>query len=258
MNLRMNLMKSETITMNELSDKVAVVTGASSGIGKETAVRLGEAKARVALLARREERLNGVAEQIRQKGGEALVLKTDVTDETQVKNAVEKTVDAWEKIDILVSVAGLGVFKPIEQLKLTDWNKQIDVMLTGTFLVCHHALPLIYKQNSGRVLFVTSLWGPTKTAADCSAYNAAKAGVSAFAKSLREEIKEKSANVGVTEVRPGTVATEFFDKAEYKGELDPKRVLSAGDVGKAIFDALTARDAIASNVIELEGNNPPY
>lgn len=244
--------------MTDLNDKVAVVTGASSGIGKETALRLGEEKARVALLARREERLKDVADEIRQKGGEALVLKTDVTQQTQVINAIDKTVDAWGKIDILVSVAGLGVFKPIEELDIADWNKQIDVMLTGTFLACHYALPYIYQQDAGRVLFVTSLWGPTKTAADCSAYNAAKAGVSAFAKSLREEVKEKSANIGVTEVRPGTVATEFFDKADYKGELDPERVLSAEDVGKAIFDALTARDAIACNVIELEGNNPPY
>ncbi len=242
----------------DIKDKVAVVTGASSGIGKETALRLGKANVKVALLARREENLKEIAAQIESEGGEALPLKTDVTSEQNIKDAINATLKTYGRIDMLVNIAGLGIFKPVEELSPAEWSKQIDVMLTGAFLATHHALPHIYNRKTGRVMFVTSLWGPTKTAPDCSAYNAAKSGTSALASSLREEIREKSLNVGVTEIRPGTVATEFFDKAEYKGEVDPNRVLNAGDVAKAIIEALSARESVASNVIELEGNNPPY
>lgn len=242
----------------DIKDKVAVVTGASSGIGKETALRLGKANVKVALLARREENLKEIAAQIESEGGEALPLKTDVTSEQNIKDAINATLKTYGRIDMLVNIAGLGIFKPVEELSPAEWSKQIDVMLTGAFLATHHALPHIYNRKTGRVMFVTSLWGPTKTAPDCSAYNAAKSGTSALASSLREEIREKSLNVGVTEIRPGTVATEFFDKAEYKGEVDPNRVLNAGDVAKAIIEALSARESVANNVIEIEGNNPPY
>jgi len=241
-----------------LKGKVAVITGASSGIGKETAVKLGKAGAKVALLARREENLEKIAEQIKNDGGEALALKTDVSSEEDVRNAIGKTVEKYGRIDMLVNVAGLGIFKPIEELSPSEWSKQIDVMLTGSFYATHHALPHIYKRKKGRVLFVTSLWGPTKTAADCSAYNAAKAGISALASTLREEVREKSLEVGISEIRPGTVATEFFEKAEYKGGPDPEKVLNAEDVANVIFDTLSARENIASNVVELEGANPPY
>ena len=241
-----------------IKEKTVMVTGASSGIGRETALRLGKAEANLALLARREEKLQEAADEIRGEGGSAIVIKTDVTEESQVKTAVEKTVGQYGGIDMLVNVAGLGIFKPVEELSLSEWNVQIEVMLTGAFLATHYALPHIYEKKKGRVLFVTSLWGPTKTAPECSAYNAAKAGVCALARSLREEVKEKGLPIGITEVRPGTVATEFFDKAEYKGGIDPGKVLSAGDVASAIFEALTSRDAIAPNIVELEGTNPPY
>ncbi len=241
-----------------LENKVAVVTGASSGIGKETALKLGGAGAKVALLARREEKLKAVASQIEDNGGEALALKTDVTVESQVKSAIERTAGTYSRIDILVNIAGLGIFKPVEKLSVDEWNKQVDVMLTGAFMATHYALPHIYRLGKGRVLFITSLWGPVKTAADCSAYNAAKAGVSALASALREEIREKALEVGVSEIRPGTVATEFFDKAEYKGSVNPDKVLHAEDVADAILEAISSRNPIAHNVVELEGTNPPY
>lgn len=241
-----------------MAGKVAVVTGASSGIGRETALRLGGAGAKVALLARREENLLEVAGLISKKGAEALALKTDVTDPDQVKKAIEKTAGSWGRIDMVLNIAGLGIFRPVEELSPAQWSRQIDVMLTGAFLVTHTTLPHIYSLGKGRVLFVTSLWGPVKTAADCCAYNAAKAGISALAKVLREEVREKGLEVGVTEIRPGTVATEFFEKAEYKGPLDTARVLRADDVAEVILETLGTRDAAACNTVEIEGTNPPY
>ncbi len=241
-----------------LKNRTAIITGASSGIGREAALKLGKSGVRVALLARRESNLNSAADAIRDAGGDALVLKTDVTSEDDVKRAVRRTAEEYDGIDYLINVAGLGIFKPVEELSPAEWNTQIGVMLTGAFLMTHFTLPHIYRKRQGRVVFVTSLWGPVKTAADCSAYNAAKAGVSALADALREEVREKELDVGVTEIRPGTVATEFFDKADYKGSVDAQRVLSASDVAGAVCDVLQARFSVAHNTIEIEGINPPY
>jgi len=158
----------------------------------------------------------------------------------------------------MLSIAGLGIFKTIEELSIDEWNKQIDVMLDGAFFLTHYTLPHIYNQKQGKLIYITSLWGPKRSCSKCVGYNSAKAGVSALADGVRKEVRAKNMQIGVTEIRPGTVATEFFDKAHYKGGVDPEKVLNADDVAEGIITSLKSRSPTAFNLMEMEGTNPPY
>lgn len=170
----------------ELRDKVTLVTGASSGIGKAIAINLGKEGVKVALLARRKEKLKEVKKEIENNGGEALAVVADITKDREVKEAIEQIIESYEGLDILVNNAGLGIFKEVQDLAIEEWDKQINTMLRGTFLVTKFSLPYIYKTEQGHIINITSLWAK-RFCGSCSRYTAAKFGIKGFTQSLREE-----------------------------------------------------------------------
>lgn len=239
----------------DLKGKVAVVTGGNSGIGKALSLRLAEAGVKVALFARNEERLLSVKRSIEESGGEAFAVKTDVSDENNVKESIERTVQNLQRIDILVSNAGLGIFKQVDKMSFDEWKKQLTVMLDGAFLMSRYALPHIYKQKQGHVFAITSLWAK-RFCAECAGYTASKFGIRGFLQSLREEARGH--NVKVTNIMPGTEDTPFFDKTDYAEDADLSKALQADDIAETVLYALRLPDRAVAEEIVLQALKPLY
>lgn len=228
----------------DLTDAVAVVTGASSGIGEATARRLAAEGCQVALVARREERLNNIAAEI---DTETLVLPTDVSDEERVVEMVEQVRDEFGGIDILVNNAGIARGGPVEEAPLAELRRTIRVNLEGVMNVTHAALPAILESGGGDIVTVSSLSAryPQKGG---SAYTASKFGVNGFMRSLRKEMKEKQ--VRVTTVMPGPVSTELNDWEHWEG-----RAMAPRDVAETIQFVLTRPPHVELTQISIDSTD---
>jgi NADP-dependent 3-hydroxy acid dehydrogenase YdfG len=142
-----------------LQSKVCVVTGASSGIGEATALRLGQAGATVALVARREDRLETLARQIEKDGGKALPLKSDITEEDQARSAIEKAHSELGRLDVLVNNAGVMLLGPIQGADTSEWRRMVDVNVMGLLYCTHVALPIMRDQGGGHIVNLSSVAG---------------------------------------------------------------------------------------------------
>lgn len=188
--------------------KVVVITGASSGLGEATARLLSAEGATVVLAARRQERIAALAESLSQEGGTALAIETDVRDLAQVRNLVDKAVESFGKIDVLLNNAGLMPLAPLAQLKTDEWDQMIDVNLKGVLNGIAAALPHMQRQKSGHIINVSSVYGH-KLGPDATVYCATKFAVRALSEGLRQEVKPY--NIRTTVISPGAVATELLD-----------------------------------------------
>jgi len=193
----------------KLDGKVAIITGASSGIGKATAIALAAEGAQVAIAARRGDRLHDLAKQIEASGGKALPIVTDITDEAQVNDLIHKTHSVLGRIDILVNNAGIGALGTIEEGDPAEWRKQFDLNVLGLLYAIHTVLPIFKAQGVGHVVNLSSVAGRTARAG-VGVYNATKWGVNALSEALRQEVHKH--NIRVTIIEPGLVATEFIDR----------------------------------------------
>ena len=196
---------------DSLKGKVALINGAGSGIGAATAQRLAQEGARVALFSRTPEELEQVAQQIGME--QALVIPGDVSHEDDIKAAYQQIIDHWGRLDIVFAIAGInGVWAPIEELSLDDWQKTIDINLTGTFLTIKYAVPHL-KQQGGSVIVGASINGTrvfSNTGA--TAYSCSKAGQVAMTKMLALELAKHRIRVNV--VCPGAINTEIEDNTQ--------------------------------------------
>jgi len=235
----------------DLKGKTALVTGASSGIGRAVSIAIGSQGASVGLLARSEDELEETKKQVEDAGGSAAVIPTDVTEPEQVREGVEQTAATLGGIHIVANIAGLGIFKNLEDMSVDEWDKHIDVMLRGAFLVTKYSLPHIYEQERGHVLAVTSMWAK-RFCAKCTGYTGAKFGVRGLMQSLREEARPH--NVKVTNIMPGTVDTPFFDKANWDANL--KCALYPKDVADTIVFALQLPDRAVIEELSLQAIQP--
>jgi len=235
----------------KLEGKTALVTGASSGMGRSIALALAAEGIQVGLLARHRDKLKQVRSEIESAGGRAFVVPADVNEVDQVEEAVRETAAQGGGLQILVNNAGLGLFKPVEELSLEEWDKHIDVMLRGAFIVTKAALPHIYAGEAGHIFFISSLWAK-RFCGTCSAYTAAKFGVRGFAQSLREEARQH--NVRVTNIMPGTVNTPFFEKANWNADLD--RALLPEDVAYCLVSALKLPDRAMVEELVMQSMQP--
>lgn len=208
----------------DLDDRVAIVTGASSGIGAATARTLADRGCRVVLAARREDRLH---EQVADIGEDrAVAVPTDVTDEADIHALVDRTLDAFGGIDILVNNAGIAHGGGFTDADDSDYESVIDVNLVGAMRTTEAALPALLDSDLGDVVVVSSL-NARHPADHVSGYTASKFGVNGFARSLRKELSDE--DVRVTIIMPGPVVTEMADWEDWDGEpLDP------ADVGETI------------------------
>ena len=190
--------------MQNISDKVVVITGASSGLGAETARHLVKAGAKVVLGARRLDRLQALAKEL--GAANATAFKVDVTDREQVNAFVEHAVKTFGRIDVMINNAGLMPLAPLEMLRFDEWNRCIDVNIKGVLWGIAAALPHFKAQKSGQFINVSSVAGHTISAGG-AIYSATKYSVRVISEALRKEVKPY--NIRITVLSPGAVDTEL-------------------------------------------------
>lgn len=229
--------------MEMQNNRVALVTGASSGIGEVTALALAEQGIRVAIAARRKDRLENLVKRISQVGGQALALAADVTDEQQVQEMVRRTQEEWGRIDILVNNAGLMLLGPIAGANTEDWRRMVSTNLLGLLYATHAVLPLMQAQRSGHIVNISSVAGRVARAGS-GVYNATKWGVGAFSEALRQECVQD--HIRVTVIEPGAVATDLASHITNPAAREAafRRIqaitpLQSEDVARAIVYAVT-------------------
>lgn len=197
-----------TAMTGRLAGKRAIVTGASLGIGRATAIRFAAEGARVGLIARRREPLDEVATLIRERGGEALALPADVSDEAGLANAIDQAAAAWGGLDIVVSNAGIELMHEeatLHQLDLAVWQRIIDTNLTGQFLACKHGIRHLLEAGCGAVVCVGSPCGIMGFCEAEPAYAASKAGVMSMARTMATDYVGQGIRVNI--VIPGLIDT---------------------------------------------------
>jgi NAD(P)-dependent dehydrogenase (short-subunit alcohol dehydrogenase family) len=197
----------------ELTGRVALVTGAGSGIGKAAAVRLARAGARVALVGRTAEELEQVARTIRDAGGEARVAPADVSVVDEIRRATDETAAAWGRLDVVLANAGInGVWAPLDELEPEEWDRTLATNLRGTFLTVKYAVPHL-KKRGGSVIVTSSINGTrvfSNTGA--TAYSTSKAGQVAFTKMVALELAKHRVRANV--ICPGAIETEIEESTE--------------------------------------------
>jgi NADP-dependent 3-hydroxy acid dehydrogenase YdfG len=234
-----------------LEGRVAVVTGASSGIGEATARALSGAGASVALGARRTDRLETIAGSL---DGPTLVREVDVSDEEQARAFVQAANDELGGVQILVNNAGVMLLGPVADADPDEWRRMIDVNLLGLLYCTHAALPLIGEGGGGDIVNVSSVAG-RRADAGAAVYNMTKFGVHAFSEALRQEALH--AGIRVTTVAPGFVETELqahntnplVQQALTKAREQIGEVLSADDIAEAILHAVTRPAHVCVNEV---------
>jgi NADP-dependent 3-hydroxy acid dehydrogenase YdfG len=232
-------------TEMSIKGKVALVTGASSGIGAATALKLAEAGARVGIAARRTDKLESLRSEIVSKGGEAFVIEMDVVDPASVEAGIRNLNETYGSIDILVNNAGLMPLSDIDQFKVEEWHRMVDVNVKGPLNTTAAVLPQMIKQHSGHIFNMSSIAG-RKVFKGLSVYCATKHAVAAFSDGLRMEVGPKH-NIRVTCIQPGAVATELYDHITdpgYRQQMDDlakqMTFLQGADIGDTIVFAAQA------------------
>jgi len=190
--------------MADLQGRVALVTGASQGIGRACAIALAKAGAQVALAARNEEKLNQVASEIAEAGGIAAVIKMDVSSEDEIKAGVKTAIERFGKIEILVNNAGITKDQLTMRMKRGDWDSVLTTNLTSAFLLSQAAMGSMLKQRWGRIINVTSIFGQMGQIGQAN-YCASKAGLIGLTMSLARELASR--NITVNAVAPGWIET---------------------------------------------------
>jgi NADP-dependent 3-hydroxy acid dehydrogenase YdfG len=236
-----------------IKDKVAIVTGASSGIGYATALALSRAGAKVAAGARRTDRLELLQNEITRNGGEIFIQKLDVTIKSECDAFADAVIKKWGTIDILVNNAGLQPLSFFKNLKVDEWDKMIDVNIKGVLYCTAAVITHMVNKKSGHIVNISSIAGrivyPTG-----SVYCATKHAITAFSEGLRQELSQRS-NIRITCIEPGLVATELTntitDKAleKYVERIKQMEALQAEDIADAIVFAVQAPSHVNVNEI---------
>ncbi len=240
----------------ELQGTVALVTGASSGIGEATARLLAQHGATVAIAARRKDRLDALAGQIEDAGGRALAIETDVTDRAQAEAMVQRTVEELGRLDTVINNAGVMLLGPILGAPIEEWDRMIALNLQGLLYVAHAALPHLLSAAAGDPRQVADLVNISSVAgriarSGSGVYNLTKHGVGAFSESLRQEVAGR--HVRVSLVEPGAVATELTDHLRDEvRDMVERRIgdmerMRADDIADAIAYVVTRPRHVAIN-----------
>ena len=243
--------------MFSLKDKVALVTGASQGIGRATALALAEAGAKVAIAARNTEKLASVASEIARAGGEALAVPMDVADGAQVKAGFQQLLAKFGRLDILVNNAAITRDTLALRMKLEDWDAVLRTNLTGAHLCIQQALGAMLRQRAGRIINITSVVAETGNAGQAN-YVASKAGLIGLTRAIAVEVASR--DITVNAVAPGFIVTPMTDvlsqeiKDKMKSLIPLGRMGSDRDVAAAIvFFASDEAGYITGQVLDVNG-----
>jgi 3-oxoacyl-[acyl-carrier protein] reductase len=213
-----------------LSDKVAIVTGASRGIGRSIAIALAAQGAKVVASARSVEALEKLTAEIKADGGEALAVVGDVAVEEDAKNLVEQAVATYGRVDILINNAGITRDGLLLRMKSEDWDAVLDTNLKGAFLCIRAAAKFMSKQRSGRIINISSVVGEMGNAGQAN-YCASKAGLLGLTKSVARELSRR--NVTVNAITPGFIATDMTENMTEKARETMSEQIPLGRLGEA-------------------------
>lgn len=236
-----------------LKNKVAIITGASSGIGYATSLTLSKAGIRVAVGARRTERLQELEKQIIKNNGEILVQKTDVTRKSDCDSLVNTIVEKWGKVDILINNAGLMPLSYFKNGKVEEWEQMIDVNIKGVLYCTSAVVPYMLEKKSGHIINISSVAGRIVFAGG-SVYCATKHAIAALSEGLRKELSP-TYNIRVTCIEPGAVETELLESItdeSMTGFIQATKnmeTLRSDDIANAILYAVQAPRHVNVNEI---------
>jgi NADP-dependent 3-hydroxy acid dehydrogenase YdfG len=240
--------------MTDVKGKVAIITGASSGIGEETARALARLGVKVVVAARRKDRLDSIVAEIEKKGGTAMAIEADVTDKTVCMKLVEQVSKEWGSIDILINNAGVMLIGPALDAPIEEWEKMVALNVMGLLYMTHATLPVMKKQGSGHIVNISSVAGRT-TRSGSAVYNLTKWGVNAFTDALRQELSEEKTGVRTTLIEPGAVDTELADhirpevREQMMGRFANMKRLESEDIAAGIVYAVTQPAHVSVNEI---------
>jgi NADP-dependent 3-hydroxy acid dehydrogenase YdfG len=242
-----------TQSTRPLDGKVALVTGASSGIGEATAIALAEAGAAVAIGARRRDRLDALAAKLADGGARVLTLDLDVTDEQACAAAVARTREELGGLDVLVNNAGVMLLGTIVGADPEEWRRMLHTNVLGLMYMTHAAIGGMVEQGSGDVVNISSVAGRVARKG-AGVYNASKWAVNAFSESLRQEVTGRGVRIGLVE--PGAVATELSShitqpdaRAASAQMAASMRTLQAEDIARAVLYLVTQPPHVAINEV---------
>jgi NAD(P)-dependent dehydrogenase (short-subunit alcohol dehydrogenase family) len=249
----------------KLKNRVAVITGASKGIGKGIAIRYAQEGAAVVVVSRSMDALSAIADEIRKSGGRALALPVDVRRSDSVQEVVDKAVQKYGKLDIMVNNAGVSMAHPSEELSGEDWIRALETDLFGVFYGCQSAGRQMMKQGGGCIINITSIYGIV-AAPMRAAYCASKAGANMLTKVLASEWASK--NIRVNAIAPGYIRTELVQGVIDKGILPvgaiekrtPQgRIGEVQDVlGAAVYLASDEASFVTGSIVTVDGGWVAY
>jgi 3-oxoacyl-[acyl-carrier protein] reductase len=233
--------------MFSLKDKVALITGASQGIGRDTARALSEAGAKLAVAARNEEKLASLVSEIESAGGQALAIKLDVADPDQIKSAFKQVTEKFARLDILVNNAAITKDGLALRMKPDDWEAVLRTNLTGAHLCIQQALAIMMRARAGRIINIASVVAQMGNAGQAN-YVASKAGLIGLTKAIAVEIASR--NITVNAVAPGFIETPMTDVLSAEVKEDLKKRIPLGRMG-------TTRD-VAAAIVFLASDEAAY
>ena len=244
-----------------LKGKVAIVTGASSGIGEATAKALAKEGAQVVAAARRMDRLAGLQKEIEKDGGTVVTVEADVQQEADCRKTVEEAEKKFGRVDILVNNAGVMLLGPIDGAITEEWRRMINTNVLGLMYCTHAALPIMRRQKTGHIVNISSVAGRTARAG-VGVYNASKWAVGAFSVALRQEVYMD--NIRVTIIEPGAVQTELRDhisdpkvREDVEKWAQAMRQLTSEDIAASILYAVASADHVNVNEILIRPTDQP-
>ena len=250
------------VSMERLDGKVAVITGASSGIGEATAEALAKEGCAVVVAARREERLDDLVERINSKnGGKALSVSCDVTDEEQAHDLIQRAKNEFGRVDILVNNAGVMQLSKVQRGLSDEWRTMFEVNVLGLLYATDAAIEVMREQGSGHLVNISSL-ASRGTRPGLGVYSGTKMAVNGISESLRQELLED--NIRVTMVEPGAVETELPDhitdeeaREGLSNLLEQLEPLQAEDIANAIAYVVTQPERVSINEILIRPSQQP-
>ena len=225
---------------DNIKGKVVIITGGSSGLGENTARHLASKGAKVVIAARRKEKLDAIAEDIKKDGGQVLTVKTDVTNRQEVKDLVETAKKEFGQIDVLINNAGLMAIAPIAEDKVEEWDKMIDINVKGVLYGISAALPVFQEQGHGHFINLSSVAGIKVFSPGGTVYSGTKYAVRAISEGLRHEVGGK---IRTTSIEPGAVESELKHGSSHAESSDNvkefyKQAIPADSIARAIAYAI--------------------
>jgi 3-oxoacyl-[acyl-carrier protein] reductase len=239
--------------VEELTDKVALVTGGTRGIGFSITEALLAEGTRVFIVGRDTTRVKSALEDLqRGRSGRIDGMAADVRRYEHCRKVVRAAADRFGGLDVLVNNAGVGVFKPVDQLTPEEWDVTIETNLSGAFYCCREAIPLMRRRGGGYIFNISSLAGVNPFAGG-SAYNASKFGLNGFSEAMMQDVRYDG--IRVSYIMPGSVATDFGGAPGSRGAESWK--LTGADIAKAIIDLYKFPASALASRIEMRPSQPP-